>query len=173
MPFMTFSKELLPAPFGPISAQISLFRTSKVTPERAVTPLNAREMFLVSRSTTLLAMPFGDEDAMKVPEAVEEGGRMTSVTFTVWKLDQVCRSATPITARRRSSLACVPEWSGPPIFADSPSPLGHSWLGASFSNEQWNHATTNKDTVVRPQQPEHGKDPPGTILREETQRLMG
>src|SRR2546430_2722447 len=37
-PFKTFKSELLPAPLGPMIAQISPRRTSRLTPERAVTP---------------------------------------------------------------------------------------------------------------------------------------
>src|SRR5690242_11689930 len=53
MPLMTLRSELLPAPFGPISAQISPRATSKLMSVTAATPRNESEI----RSTPSSAPP--------------------------------------------------------------------------------------------------------------------
>jgi hypothetical protein len=52
---MTFSIDDLPAPFGPMIAQSSRLRTSKLTSESAFTPPNASEMFSTESRTSPMA----------------------------------------------------------------------------------------------------------------------
>src|SRR3954468_19026586 len=63
MPLITLSSELLPAPFGPMSAQISPAGTSRLTSSSARTPRNVSEMCSRRRSavpgTVFVAMNDG------------------------------------------------------------------------------------------------------------------
>src|SRR5215207_7604265 len=70
---MQFSIEVLPAPFGPMMARISLLRMSKDTSVSAFTPPKPSDTFSTASSTSPLARS-GPSGALTSPSPPLKGG---------------------------------------------------------------------------------------------------